>query len=99
MIDCQQAQALLSAWLDHQLPDQEKNPLTTHLESCGGCATLERTCRATMALSAWPAAEISVPENLGEALLTAIRAAKLAANPPPVPENKDENGENSTPAR
>jgi anti-sigma factor RsiW len=99
MIDCQQARALLSSWLDHQLPDQEKDPLMNHLESCGNCATLERTCRATIALSAWPAAEIPVPVHLGEALLTAIRAAKLAANPPAPPENKDENGENPAQAR
>ncbi len=82
MIDCDQARALLPVAMDKALAEEHQGDLAMHLQNCGPCATLERTLQATIQLSAWPGQEIPLPPTLGQAVVEAVRAAKLAANPP-----------------
>jgi predicted anti-sigma-YlaC factor YlaD len=90
--DCSPTRTLLRAWLADQLEEEEKAAITAHLEACGSCAALRRTYKATVAMGAWPEAEIPLPEQLGEVVREAVRQSKLQPEPDPdaeTPENDD----------
>jgi anti-sigma factor RsiW len=77
MNDCSPTRALLRAWLAEQLPEEEKAAVAAHLEACGSCSALHRIYQATVSMGAWPEAEISLPEELGEQVKEAVRLSKL----------------------
>lgn len=89
MSDCSLVRSLLLSWVDEKLPEDQQGQVAGHLGSCGACAALERTYRATARLGAWPDEEIPVPEVLAESLLAAVRASKE-------PENEEDAGDTIT---
>jgi len=90
MNDCGPTRTLLRAWLAEQLPEQEKAEVAAHLEACGSCSALHRIYQATVAMGAWPEAEIPLPEGLGEQVKEAVRLSKLRPEPDPEAEAEAE---------
>jgi anti-sigma factor RsiW len=76
MSDCGLVRSLLLSWVDEKLPEDLKGKVAEHLASCGACAGLEKTYRATARLGSWPDEEIPVPEKLAEAVKEALETAQ-----------------------
>ena len=98
MNDCGPTRALLWAWVAEQLPEEQKAEVAAHLEACGSCSALRRTYQATVAMGAWPEAEIPLPEGLGEQVKEAVRLSKLQPEPDPEAEAEIPENSNITPA-
>ena len=77
MSDCGLVRSLLLSWVDENLPADLKGEVAGHLGSCGACAALEKTYRATAHLGAWPDEEIPVSAELAETVLAAVKASKV----------------------
>jgi anti-sigma factor RsiW len=86
MSDCGMVRSLLLSWVDEKLPEDLKGQVAEHLASCGACAGLEKTYRATARLGTWPDEEIPVSHRLAEAVREAVETAKK-------PETEDDSGE------
>lgn len=75
MSDCGLVRSLLLSWVDEKLPHDLKSEVAEHLASCGACAGLEKTYRATARLGHWPDEEIPVPDRLTGAVMEAVETA------------------------
>lgn len=61
-MDCQKVEEFLSAYLDNELPDEEKAQIAQHLESCAGCREeYQALVKTVAALAALP--EIDPPAH------------------------------------
>lgn len=96
MNDCSPTRTLLRAWLEDQLGEEEKAMITDHMEACGSCSALRRTYKATVAMGAWPEAEIPLPGQLAETIREAVRLSKVQPEPDPESETP-ENGKITPP--
>ncbi len=76
MSDCGLVRSLLLSWVDEKLPEDLKGQVADHLASCGACAGLEKTYRATARLGTWPDEEIPVSDKLAGAVKEAVETAK-----------------------
>ncbi len=78
--------SLLLSWVDEKLPEDLKKQVAEHLTSCGACAGLEKTYRATARLGMWPDEEIPVPDKLA----SVVKEAMETANKPEIEEDTSE---------
>jgi anti-sigma factor RsiW len=74
-ITCRQLIDFISAYLDRELPDDERAEFERHLAVCPSCVAYLSTYRKTITLAQLAGADL-VPSEVPESLVKAILAAR-----------------------
>jgi anti-sigma factor RsiW len=79
MMTCREFVDFLMAYLEEELPAEERRSFDAHMDACPQCITYLETYRETVRLGKdvlCEAPDEPVPEDVPEALVAAIRAAR-----------------------
>jgi anti-sigma factor RsiW len=76
-MNCREFTEFLMAYLDGELPDDQRSAFDYHLHGCQSCVNYMDSYRATVALGRAACAEdVPMPDDVPEALVQAILAAR-----------------------
>jgi predicted anti-sigma-YlaC factor YlaD len=76
-MECRQIAELLGEYLEGTLPKETRELIEWHIESCGPCVAFVNTYRGTID-AAKKLAEIAIPPELKQRLLSVLRARQAA---------------------